>query len=293
LGFKYAIIGAGKVLRHPKDSYNETARLGLLPMALRPAKFRLPTQALDNALGFFGLADFFDRSASYQGYRQKFIDAGMDEFEASQKAISEAKRVSAFIDPVRSIGFFTSSEGAWGATRIFTLQFKHQVARLVEQYSDIILKARENPARFFKFIGMAALVYEAQSLTGLKLWHIGPYMLNFGAPAPQQIWKIGTALYEGNLEKAIEETVLWLTPAGLSARHEWQGIKKEGLMGLSAVRKHEPWFERGATFMRQQPAIRGPLEETFGLKHVKPRRQSARERLGLEPLPLERMEMPQ
>jgi hypothetical protein len=45
--------------------------------------------------------------------------------------------------------------------------------------------------------------------------------------------------------------------------------------------------------MRQQPAIRGPLEETFGLKHVKPRRQSARERLGLEPLPLERMEMPQ
>jgi len=293
LKIKYSAIGVGRVLRNPVKAYDEMGRLGMMQISIRPAKFRLPTQALDNALGYFYIVDGLERAAAYHGFRQKFLDAGMDELQASREAIREVKRVSAFIDPVRSIGIFTEGKGAVGVGARFGLQFKHQVARLVEQYAGIILKARQDPARFFYFMGMAALVYEVQGATGLKLWHIGPYMLNFAGAVPGQITKIAVALWEGNVEKAVEETGLWLIPGGLSARHEWQGIKKEGLMGLSAVRKHEPWFERGATFMRQQPAIRGPLEETFGLKHVKPRRQSARERLGLEPLPLERMEMPQ
>src|SRR5437762_1228353 len=87
LGNKYSLQGLGNLIRNPKAAYNETASLGLLPNEIAPLRFQTLGEKADSILNFKSIVDFIDRSIAYNGFKQKYLDAGLDSEMAKQKAI--------------------------------------------------------------------------------------------------------------------------------------------------------------------------------------------------------------
>lgn len=221
LGTKYTVEGIKQLVKNPKNAYNEAVSLGLLQNEVRPFAFKTPMQKADSILAFFSAADFLDRSIGYHGFKKMFIDKGMNEAEASLKAISASKKASLFVDNARPIKAFQPDPSFGGSLTRLTLQFKQVPIKIIEQYVTIAKNARKDPAtaaRMVTGVGLAIAGMEA----GYRTFHIGPQQIELqtGGAFGSVVRKVYNNLMKGRVKDALKDTALWLTPAGISMERQ-------------------------------------------------------------------------
>lgn len=238
LGEKYLAHGAAQVMKNPKAAFAEAASLGLLQNEVRPFSFRRPMEKADSILSFFSAADFLDKSIGYHGFKQKFLDQGMDAASAQMQAIAASKKASLTVDSSRVIKGATNDAKVFGgmAGRLST-QFKQVPVKIIEQYVALAAEARKNPANVPRMIaGMGIAVAAADA--GLHTFHLSPgqFAIDMGGATFSVFTDIYRNVMKGNVVKALEDTALWLTPGGRSVTRQM----KQGLSMFEHENKDIP-----------------------------------------------------
>lgn len=250
LGEKYMLAGVKAVGKKPFQAYKEATSLGLLQNEVRPWNFKTPMQKYDSISSFMAGADFLDRAIGYHGFKQMFLDQGLNEAEASAKALSKAKSSSLFIDAARPTKGFSNDAAVFGgAAGRLTTQFKQVPARIIEQYIQIAANAKNDPKKAARMIGGAGLAIAGVE-AGLHTFHISPqqFLFQMAGATGQQAVSVGReflplmkgvtqSLANGDVVGALKatqdwatsdhpknaaiKTGLWLTPGGNSAVRQW------------------------------------------------------------------------
>lgn len=222
LGTKYTMQGIAKVVKNPLQAYSETAGLGMLSNEIRPWAFKTPMQKVDSVLNFMSAADFLDRSIGYHGFKQMYIDQGMNEAQATSKAIASSKRASLMTDPARPIMAANPDMSTFsGPMGKLAMQYKQVPMKIIEQYVQIAANAKQNPAAAARAIaGMGLTVAAAQA--GVHTFHLSTsqFKLDAGGPAFREVARIAQKLYNGDAQGALADTAILMTPGGKSIKRQ-------------------------------------------------------------------------
>lgn len=225
LGTKYTAMGMKQLATHPIEAWTEAAKLGLLQNEIRPFAFKTTMEKFDSVSNFLSLADYLDKSIGYHGFKQKFIDMGMNESDASMKALAETKRVSLTTDPARQMKGF-SPEGPMGPVGSkLTMQFKQVPAKIVEQFTRIAMNAKNDKRVAARLVAGNGLAI-AGLVAGVKTFHLNPMnMLPDAAFGPfGDVMKgVTSKLAGGDATGALMDLALWAIPGGKSIQRQIEG----------------------------------------------------------------------
>lgn len=221
LGEKYLYSGAKEVFRNPKKAYSEAASLGLLQNEVRPWSFKTPMEKADSMLSFWSAADFLDKTIGYHGFKQKFIDAGMNPEEASTRAIAASKKASLTVDPSRAIPGFNPAPGPAGTAWRLSTQFKQVPVKIIEQVLGIAAQAKSDPASAARMVAGIGTAYGLMK-AGLHTFHMSPnqFALDMGGASASVMRDVYRKAVKGDVTGALTDTALWLTPAGKSIERQ-------------------------------------------------------------------------
>lgn len=232
LGGKYTLFGLKKIANNPIQSWQESARLGLLQNEIKPFRFKTPMEKFDSISNFLSVADYIDKTAGYFGYKEKFMrEQNMPDKEASLAALRETKRVSQTSDPARQMKGMSSKSNIAGGEVLSKLgwQFKQVPAKIVEQYMRISANSVNDPKKAARTLAGIGVVLGANE--GLRTFHIDPARMLptgvFGAFG-DTAYKVAHLLSKGDWQGALKETALWATPGGKSIERQLKG-------GFSAI----------------------------------------------------------
>jgi hypothetical protein len=229
LGEKYLAAGVKALAgQSAKNAWTEAASLGLLQNEVRPFNFKTPMERADSILSFMSAADFLDRSIGYHGFKQMFLDQGLDEATASAQAIAKSKSASLVVDNARPIKSFNPEGSPAGAAWRLATQFKQVPIKIIEQYVGIAAKAKQDPktaARMVAGVGLTVAAAEA----GLHTFHISPKQaaIQMGGAVGTVVQSVYSDLAKGDIVSALKKTALWITPGGMS-------VERQLRKGLSA-----------------------------------------------------------
>lgn len=205
--------GVAEVARHPIASFQEVARMGLLPNFVEPWDMMHAGGKLDAVANLFGVADFLDRAIAYKGFSRQFLREGMTAQEAHWKAISESKKMSFFVDRTRAVGAFTG-EGGYGAVTRLAMQFKHQPIKMVEYFTSVAQELRANPMKAARLAAITTGLMLTAQQSGLRVWHLGPTLLELSGASFSVVTKAVQKLAKGDVEGALAEILAWSVPGG-------------------------------------------------------------------------------
>lgn len=260
LGSNYMLQGMKAVAKNPMAAYREAVTNGLLQNEVRPWAFKTASQKFDSISSYMSGADFLDRSIGYNGFKKMYMDQGMNEAEASAKAIAKSKASSLYIDSARpSMGFTRDGKFFGSGLGNLTTQFKQVPAKIIEQYVEIASQAKQDPAkaaRMLAGLGVAA----GGAAAGLHTLHLSPkqFALQTGGASLQVAGSIGRefvplmkhvsqSLIDGNVTQALQDTQDWVT-----SEHPINAAKKAALWampgGMSLKRQYDnglSMFESG------------------------------------------------
>lgn len=259
LGTKYLMKGMAAVAKNPMAAYREAVSNGLLQNEVRPWAFKTAAQKFDSVSSFMSGADFLDRSIGYNGFKKQMMDQGMNEAEASAKAIAKSKAASLYIDSARpTMGFTRDAKVFGGAAGNLATQFKQVPTRIIEQYLDIASKAKQDPAkaaRMLAGLGIAAGGAEA----GLHTLHIKPAQFAtqmFGATG-QVLTSVGKefaplmkhvtqSLMSGNVTQALQDTQDWAT-----SEHPLKAAGKAALWAIPGGMSMKRQYDNGLSMFEE------------------------------------------
>lgn len=218
---KYLAAGLKEVGSAPINSYKEAVNLGLLQSEIRPIQFKTATQKMDSILQLGSVADYLDRAIGYHGFKKMYLDQGMKDIDATAAALRSSKRASLVTDAARPIKAFNPESGFVGSIAKLSMQFKQVPLKIIEQYAGIADNAKSNPAAAARMVSGVGLAIAAAE-EGLRTFHISPksFLVDLGGASGTEVKKIVSYLAKGDLENAVKETALWVTPGGLSVMRQ-------------------------------------------------------------------------
>jgi len=218
LGPKYSASGLGNMLRQPIQAYREAAELGLLPNELIPPRFRTFDEKIDSFGNYKSIIDFVDRTIAYNGSKARYLDQGLSEPEAIKQAIVDTKRMTFQTDPTRANMTLNPQDPFWklGA------QFKQVPAKVAEMLVRTAAEAKQNPARARRMLALLGASGASYAAGGPNLFHMPMTLTDWTFASTKEVAKILSYAYKGDLDKAVGEAALWLTPAGKSLQRLFQ-----------------------------------------------------------------------
>lgn len=212
LGAKYSLAGLKSLISDPIGMYKEAASLGMLPNEIMPFKFQTLGEKTDSIVNFKSMVDFIDRTIAYNGFKTKFLEAGLAPEEAAKQALQNTKRVTFMVDSVRA----NKALNAGDPLSKLAAQYKHIPAKIAEWLYDTSANYKNNPAaakRLALLLGANTASYAAG---GPSVFHMPTSLADFSAASVNEVRKILTYVAKGDVENAFKETALLLTPAGKS-----------------------------------------------------------------------------
>jgi len=227
LGTRYSMQGALQFLQHPIEGYQELAKNGLFSNMIRPMQFQTPMQKFDSASYYLNMVESLVKGTGYYGFKQRALDAGLDDAAATMRAIAETKNATATVDPARTMRYFTPESNILGGQMGRLAKQYHQIpTKLVEQFARAMADWKENPAMAARYVA-GSTIAGAGSVAGLHTLHINPLTLagsyaggagQFGTVMTSAIRDLG----RGNLGAALGDIATWAAPGGAVAK---KGIK--------------------------------------------------------------------
>ncbi len=229
LGGNYLAKGIMSVATKPIENFREMSRLGLLQGEIKPFSFKTPGEKLDSIMNYMGVVESVVKGSAYNGFKQKFLDMGMNESQATMKALNEAKNATMTVDAARRMKGFTSESnfigGEYGARN--TMQFKQIPAKIVEQYYDIATQFMQDKKKFAR-AAFGATVAAGGALAGLHTSHtsslkrlvdpLGMAQSTMLGGLNDVTIKVLTDLSKGDIGKALMDTATWMTPGGTTIK---------------------------------------------------------------------------
>jgi len=214
---------AKEVAMNPAAALKEAKEMGLMQGDIRPWNFKTKSQKLDSIFAMGNFADFLDRSIGFKGFKQMYMQQGMNESEATMKAIASSKRASLLVDPARAtMGFTPDAKLFGGAAGRLATQFKQVPVKIIEQYLSIAARAKQDPKAAARMVAGIGMAIGATEYGGLRAWHVAPSQLavQAGGATGQVIYNIYKSLAKGDVYGALKKTALWATPGGMSVERQ-------------------------------------------------------------------------
>lgn len=233
LGTKYSTRGLAEFLSHPIQSYQELARNGLFSNMIRPMQFQTPAQKFDSVGYFMNMVESIVKGTGYYGFKQKALDSGMNDIDATMHAIQQTKNVTATIDPARHMRYFTPESNVIGGQGSRLLKQYHQIPmKLVEQFAHAASNFKDDPAKVARYI-TGTTVAGIGAAEGLHTLHISPATVAttfFGGGGGQFIKVMENViryLGKGDIMGAAKQVAEWVTPAGASIKKGMRFVSGE------------------------------------------------------------------
>lgn len=226
LGTKYSTIGLTKIVKEPIKTWTEMARLGLIQGETKPSTFKTLGEKYQSASYFLNAVERYVKGIGYAGAKQKFLDQGLSENEASLKAVQLTKDMTMTVDPARQMKGLSPESNIMGGEVGSKLgsQFKGIPAKIAEQYIRIAANAKQDKKKAARMAAGAASMIGATAL-GAHTFHLNPGSLisasAFGAfgTAMGQVYR---DLMRGDAGAAMMDLAAWLTPGGQMVK---KGVK--------------------------------------------------------------------
>lgn len=223
LGTKYSMQGARQFLSHPVESYQELAKNGLFSNMIRPMQFQTKIQKFDSVSYFMNMVESIVKGTGYYGFKQKFLDEGMNEAEATMRAIAETKNATATVDPARHMRYFTPESNVLGGQFSRLGKQYHQIPmKLVEQFGRAAANFKSDPAKAARYIAGTAIA-SAGAGAGLHTLHVNPEsLIKYAGGGFGQFGSVMSNVYKnlgkGDVGSALGNIIEWITPGGVSAK---------------------------------------------------------------------------
>ncbi len=222
LGTKYSSIGLGKFVSSPIEAYQELVKNGLFSNMIRPMRFQSMAERFDSASYYYNMVESIVKGTGYYGFKQKFLDMGMTEADATLKAIQETKNATATVDPARMMRFFTpESNIAGGQMMKLAKQYKQIPTKLIEQFSTAAADFKADKVKAARYVAGTAIA-GAGTVAGIHTLHASPLSLmsEFSSlnPLGGQLTTAMTSamknLAKGDVASALGDIAAWAVPAG-------------------------------------------------------------------------------
>lgn len=218
LGTKYSTAGITQFLKNPVSAYQELAKNGLFSNMIRPMKFQTPTEKFDSIAYFMNMVESLVKGTGYYGFKQKFLDSGLNEAEATMRAIAETKNATATVDPARYMRYFTPESNILGGQFSKLAKQYHQIpTKLVEQFSHAAADFQNDPSKAARYIAGTALA-GAGGAIGLHTLHVRPLQLaqslafGGGGQFGNVMTNVMRKLSKGDVGGALGDVATWVTP---------------------------------------------------------------------------------
>ena len=224
LGTKYTAYGMKQVATRPLTTWNEIARLGMLQGELKPFTFKTPGERWQSMAYFFNAVERYVKGVAYNGAKRMYLDQGLDENQATLKAIQKAKDLTLTVDPARQMKGLSPESNIMGGEIGSKLgsQFKGIPMKIVEQYVRIANNLVKNPKQANSWLAATRLLAGAGAAMGATsmgahMFHVNPSSLAkttaFG-PFGTAAGLVMSDLMKGNYQQALMDTAAWAIPGG-------------------------------------------------------------------------------
>ena len=240
LGTRYSFAGLYELVANPSKAWAETRDAGLLPQSSIPSRFKFRGEVFDKLSGYGDFGNSIAKIIAYQGFLRKVFNQHPDwTFKQIQ---TEAVKQT-----IRAEGVVSQATKSIAIEKIpkFFLQFVYWFQKYGENSARAVAGAAKDPSmenmtRVGKYLIAAAITEEITRQTGLKIFHITPYLLQLSATGAGYLKDIAWILandkdsIETRLEKAFKRTAEYGIPGGVSIPRELNPKT-----GPTAIKKHK------------------------------------------------------
>lgn len=231
LGTRYSLMGLSELIKNPLRAMRETRDAGLLLQRTIPHRLKFRGEVFDNLSNYGDAGNTIAKIIAYQGFLRK-VYAKHPDWTFKQVQTEAVKQT------MQAEGVISQATKSILMEKIpkFFLQFKYWFQKYGENVSRAVAGAAKDPSmenmtRVGRYIMAAAIAEEITRQTGLKIFHITPYLLQLSAPVLGYfkdmafIFAAGDDSIVERLERAFKRSAEFFTPGGISVPRE---IKERG-----------------------------------------------------------------
>jgi hypothetical protein len=231
LGTRYSLAGLNQLLVNPRRAITETVNAGLIPQAIVPYKFKFRGEVFDKISNYGDVGNTIAKTIAYQGFLRKI-------YAEHPNWTSKQIQTEAIKQTIKAEGMIVQATKSVAMEKVpkFFLQFKYWFQKYGENASRAVAAAAKDPSmanvtRVGRYIAAAVITEEITRQTGLKIFHITPYLLQLSAPIQGYILDMMRVFLTANvtlaerLLRAFKRTSEFVIPGGISVPRE---VKEKG-----------------------------------------------------------------